>query len=392
YNIREYMSPVEEARFPHGVKIANASFWILFGFISILIALNIVRTKSIEITILTLFIFSSVAALTSLRYIPLFMAVALPLSKDFRFLKNVVTLGRLTKPIMFILFSIFFILAIRFGLRDYKNMFEMARHNFYPEGVASFLLNNHIKAKMFNTNNRGSYLIWKLYPYYRVFQDTRYVSLEATIDGLVISHALDDSRQSSYVSLGSALSALVPKELGKTSFIGSFSTSKNSKPLWKKLLKQYNIDLIVHEATTDYTGEIFPLTLRLLKDDEWVLIYLDGTMQIFIKNDKKYSEIIKKFKKPKELIYDEIIFETAQLVINKITYSTPYSSLAFALMMKGKEEDAKKMIAASLELDKKDLVANFCNAYLALKQKQKDSKNSGHNFKKVLHVTKKMAE
>ena len=38
-------------------------------------------------------------------------------------------------------------------------------------------------------------------------------------------------------------------------------------------------------------------------------------------------------------------------------------------MMKGKEDDAKKMIDAALELDKADLVANFCNAYFALREK-----------------------
>ncbi len=37
--------------------------------------------------------------------------------------------------------------------------------------------------------------------------------------------------------------------------------------------------------------------------------------------------------------------------------------------MKEEYKDAKKMIEAALALDEKDIVANFCNAYLALKQK-----------------------
>jgi hypothetical protein len=155
-------------------------------------------------------------------------------------------------------------------------------------------------------------------------------------------------------------------------------------------LDKYNIDLIVHEATADFTGDIYILTLRLLKDDDWVLIYLDGIMQIFIRNDKKYSDIINKYKKPKELVYDEIMLETAYLVKKKITRSAAYSSLAFSLIMKGKEEDAKKMIDAALALNKKDLVVHFCNAYLALKEK--DRKMVDQDFEKTSYVKKQLAE
>ncbi|MBM4140385.1 MAG: hypothetical protein FJ242_02670 [Nitrospira sp.] len=390
YGVREYMSPVEETRFPFKVAIANISFWVLFGFISILIVLNIIRSKSINITTVILFFFSSVAAFTSVRYIPFFIALAIPLSKDYRFfkVKDETFLRRFKDtPFLFILFSIFFVFAIGVGFKDYKNLFTMGMHRFYPEKAANFLLSNQIDAKMFNSNNRGSYLIWKLYPHYRVFQDTRYISIEATIDGIAIRHALDHPAQTFNLALGSALSDLVPQELGKIQIFSEkpFSNTGEHKPFWKKLLDQYKIDLIVHEATADYTGILFPLTLRLLKDDEWVLIHLDGIMQIFIRNDEKYSEIIERFKKPKEFIYDEIIIETAPLVKSKITFSTPYSSLALALVMKEKDEDAKKMIEAALELDRKDLVANFCNAYLALKQKQ--SKHEEHTFKGSSHGT-----
>ncbi|MEW6001037.1 MAG: hypothetical protein AB1638_00070 [Nitrospirota bacterium] len=380
YSVREYMSPVAETRFPYGMKTANISFWVLFGLISILTSLNMIRTKSINFTTLALIIFSSVAAFTSLRYVPFFMAVAVPLSRNYNFFKNPDFLKFLARTrAAFIVFSVFLILTIGFGLKDYRDIFKIGKHRFYPERAANFLLDNHIDATMFNSSNRGSYLIWRLYPHYKVFQDTRYISLDATLEGEAIKYALNDPTEPADLALGSALSALVPEGLGKIDVSATDPyKSKNDKPFWKSLLKRYNIDLIVQEATADYTGAIFPLILRLLKDDEWVLIYLDGVMQIFIKNDVKYSEIIKKYKKPKELIYDEIILETSPLVRKKITYSTPYSSLAFALMMKGKEEDAKKMIEAALELDKKDLVANFCNAYLALKRKNsKNTANSG---------------
>lgn len=369
--VREYMSPLEETRFPLASKFTNISFWILFGFVTILFSLAIIRKRAVDITVLSLSFFSSFAALTSMRYIPFFIAIVLPLSKDWRFFKDSSFLKRLARSwFTFIIFLLFFVTAIGFGIKYYKNSFRFGSHKFYAAGAADFLLKNQIDAHIYNTINKGSYLLWRLYPHYRVFQDTRYISLDAMLDGHSISYALEDNTQTLNSALGNALSALVPEELGKieVSEKGYLNNPRDKNPLWKKQLQKYNIDLFVHEATFDYNGALYPLTLRLLNDDEWVLIYLDGVIQIFIKNDEKYSEVIKKYKKPKELVYDEIILETAPLVKNKVTFATAYSSLAFALMMKGKEDDAKKMIDAALELDKADLVANFCNAYFALRE------------------------
>lgn len=372
--VREYMSPLEEASFPYAVKTSNVSFWVLFGLICILTALNTMRKKSIDITTLALLIFSSVAALTAIRYIPFFVAVAIPLIRDYKFFRDTAFLQRLNKPfVVSLLFISFFIFSIGYGLRDYKNIFQFRVHSaHHPTKAIKFLLDNHIEANMFNDINKGSYLLWRLYPHYRVFQDTRYLSPEIEAEGEAIRFALQSPMQSTYMALWSALSDVMPATLGKIEISSKNNPDnlRNSEPFWKQLLKKYNIGLIVHGATSDFTGQIFALTLRLLKDDEWVLIYLDGNVQIFIKNDKKYAKTIEEFKKPKELIYDEIILETSKYVKRRTTFPTAYSSLGFALMMKGMEDDAKMMIDAALELDKKDVIANFCNAYLTLKEKR----------------------
>jgi len=374
--VREYMSPLEDLGFPYGAKLSNASFWILLGITCILFSLHTLRRKFIDITTFTLILFSSVAALTSVRYVPFFIATAIPLTRNYRLFKDISFLKHQNKSLVIsILFSLYFIFAIVYGLQDYNHMFQLKVQSFYPEKAVSFLLDNQINANMFNSNNRGSYLIWRLYPHYKVFQDTRYIRLETTIESEAIKDAMQSPAQTRAQTLLSALSALVPPGLGevKISVEGHPGDIDNAKVFWKELLKKYNIDLIVHEATSDITNAIFPLTIRLLKDEEWVLIYLDGNVQIFIRNIEKYSGIIEKFKKPKELIYDEIILETVRSVRRKTTYSTPYSSLGFALMMKDKDEDARKMIDAALDLEKKDLVALFCDAYLTLKKNKKDN-------------------
>ena len=373
---REYISPVKEMSIHFGNRPSVSIFFFIFGFISIVTVLNAIRTRSMDITAIFLIIFSSIAAFTAVRYIPFFVAVALPLSKNYRFFADTDFLRKFrNSAIPFVALLIFFVFAIVFGLRDYKGIFSIDKSH-YPEGVANFLSSNHIEANIFNQFNKGSYLLWKLYPDYKVFNDTRFISLEAVIDTDAIAYTLQDYKQPLNLGLANALSALVPEELGT---IKVSDKEYKYKPLWEKLLEQHNINLIVHEACSQFTKELYPITLRLLKDDKWALIYLDGKMLIFVRNIEKYSAIVKKFRLPKELIYDEIILETVPLVSKKVPISTTYSSLAFALMMKGKDEDARKMIDAALALDKNDLVAHFCNAYLALRRnaQEKSSASKG---------------
>ena len=366
---REYISPVKEMSVHFGNRVSASIFFIIFGFVTIVTVLNAIRTKSMDITALFLIIFSSIAAFTAVRYIPFFVAVALPLSKNYRFFADTDFLRKFrNSAIPFVALLIFFVFAIVFGLRDYKGIFSIDKSH-YPEGVANFLSSNHIEANIFNQFNKGSYLLWKLYPDYKVFNDTRFISLEAVIDTDAIAYTLQDYKQPLNLGLANALSALVPEELGT---IKVSDKEYKYKPLWEKLLEQHNINLIVHEACSQFTKELYPITLRLLKDDKWALIYLDGKMLIFVRDIEKYSAIVKKFRLPKEMIYDEIILETAPLVAKKITISTPYSSLGFAYMMKGNYESAKIMIDAALSLDKNDLVANFCEAYLVLIRKAQE--------------------
>lgn len=371
-NNREYISPVKEMSVHFGNIVSASIFFIIFGFVTIVTFLNAIRTKSIDITVLFLIIFSSTAAFTAVRYIPFFVAVALPLSMDYRFFADASFLRKFSNSVIsFSLLLMFFSFAVVFGLRDYKKIFSIDKI-YYPEGVADFLLSNRIEANMFNQSNEGSYFLWRLYPHYRVFIDTRLISFEAVRDADAISYAIGDYNSPFNLSLAAALSALVPAGLGEISFSSGDDNRnlKNKKPLWEKLLEQHNINLIVHEACGQFTKELYPITLRLLRDDKWALIYLDGSMLIFVRNIEKNSAIIKKFSLPKELIYDEIILETVPFVSRRVAISTPYSSLAFALMMKGKYAEARIMIDAALALDKNDLTANFCEAYLVLRQKE----------------------
>lgn len=384
--VSEYMTPLEQMSFPFAHKGASFGFWILFGFACILLAITIYRRKSTDITVITLVFFASAASLSAVRYTPFFLAVVLPLTKNYRLLPDSILLRKIKQSyIPFLFFCLAFSAIIFYNLRVSDSHFGFKKQFVYPEEAADFLLQNRIDSKIFNDLNRGSYFIWKLYPHYKVFTDTRYINLEAVKEGTAIQYALHDKQDPFYYGFADALSALIPEELGQIELMtGQTPLRRATKPLWKKLLDDYEIDLIVHQACMDYTSTIFPLTLRMLTDDEWVLIYFDSTMQIFIRNKEKYAEIIKKHRKPKKFIYDEIIMEAYPSVRQRIPSSSPYASMAFALAMKGKASDARKMVEAALELDEKDIIANFTDAYLTLMQKKEEDQIRAKEKNKIL--------
>ena len=366
---REYISPVREMSLYFGNRVATTIFFCLLGFVSIISLFNITRRRSTDITVIAVIIFSSIASMAAVRYIPFFIATALPLSRNYSLFENSEFPDKFKKLyIGYILLSVFYVYAIVFGLKNNSQILIYDKTE-YPEAAADFLLENRIGTNIFNQFNKGSYLLWRLYPHYRLFNDTRFISLEAVRDTDRIANAVEYSEQSFNVSLAMALRDLVPDNIGSINVTSDSKVlSQHITPFWKKMLKQYNIDLIVHEACNQFTKEIYPIVLRLIKDDEWTLIYLDGKMLIFLRNEEKNSDIIGKYKLRKELIYDEIILETMPVISSSPAISSPYSSLGFAFLMKGQDDKAKKMIDAALELNQNDLVAHFTMAYLALKQ------------------------
>ena len=371
YNhVRGYVTPVGETRSPNAAIIANISYWILIGYVSIVVLLNIIREKTIELTSLSLIVFSAVASMTAVRYIPFFMAASMSFIGTYPFFRSHGFLKKFRdSKFIYAVFLIFFLFIIGWQFNNKKKTFEINESRVFPVRVANFLIENHIEGKMFNLYNKGGYLLWRLYPKYKVFFDSRVLNFDVIRDGQIIETALRHPGDKAYPALVSALSDIVPENLGKVkiSIEGDIKHFKG-KSLWKEILDKYKIDLIVHDACDFFSGQVYALTLRLLQDNDWILIYLDGNTMIFLRNKPEYKNIIEKFRKPKELIYTEIILETATLVKFRTTSSMPYSSLALALLAQDRIEEAEKMVEASLALDKKDVVANFSHAYIALKK------------------------
>ena len=113
----------------------------------------------------------------------------------------------------------------------------------YPSGAADFLLAHHIPGPIFNTYEYGGYLIWRLWPEYRVFID------------------------------GRALSESVFTDYGRILYNHDESGGKSAQ----ELLDQYGIQTIVMN-TMEYNGGLIYLLAPALADPAektWKLIYSD---------------------------------------------------------------------------------------------------------------------
>lgn len=142
-----------------------------------------------------------------------------------------------------------------------------------PARAAEFIKEKSLPANIFNDIDWGGYLIWKLYPGYRMFSDTRTLNLEIYRQYLSILNA------------------------NERMFFGI--------PEWRALIDMYSVNTIVHSAVNPYSGEVYPLILKLLMDDTWHLVYTDGTAAILV---RKMPQGLKEY--PKDSLLEEIRQET----------------------------------------------------------------------------------
>jgi len=117
--------------------------------------------------------------------------------------------------------------------------------NRYPEKAVDFILKNRIKGPIFNGFNIGGYLIWRLYPSYKVFIDGR------------------------------------TEVYGKSS-MDEFAYSLIDFERWKELDDRYGFNIaILDYSTRDF---YYYLIKNLYESEEWKLVYLGDTAVVFVKD------------------------------------------------------------------------------------------------------------
>ncbi len=129
-----------------------------------------------------------------------------------------------------------------FGLASY----------FYPSGAINFIKKNSISGNCFNYYAAGANIIKDLYPQVKPIMDGR------------LCYPLD--------------------------FIALYAKSFKDKEAFSKIMKQFDIDIIL----MDFDHPEILLFLEEIRD-QYPLVYFDNNSMIFLKRDKKFEELIKKY-------------------------------------------------------------------------------------------------
>jgi len=288
-DIVEWYSPLYflfSINFGHDLII----YFILFSMSLLLFLANI---KKIDLTDIAIFVGFAAMSLSAARFVPFFTPVAtlmiaryglrtvekLSNAEVFSNIKKVIvkSLSHIKCFAFQILLPITLSIIVIFILIK-GNLFESGvRRGMYPERAVKFLKDNKLPGNMFNPYVWGGYLIWSLYPEYKVFIDGR---------GLVEDVYLQS------------------KQIDEASTIDLIGL-----PEWKALLKAYKVNFIITFSVNNFSGTLIPLIQALYSDSEWQLIYMDNYSLIFLRDRPENMEIIRKFGMPKEWLWNEVVVE-----------------------------------------------------------------------------------
>lgn len=166
--------------FPHGFSIRPIQIaWFIVIMMTIFILVNAfvyVKTKKVDPTIIIinlLFFTLSMMAGRSRYYFPLIWLFSMPYL--YREIKTLIVPQRLIKWIAIILLAYFVATNIYFTAYFPKlAWFGSNIMNSVPEKEVAFIKGHKLPGPFFNDYLTGGYMIWNLYPEYKVFIDPRY--------------------------------------------------------------------------------------------------------------------------------------------------------------------------------------------------------------------------
>lgn len=217
-----------------------------------------------------------------------------------------------------LLSAIFFFVGIfRFNLK-----FDLAKGSNVPGMAVDFIEKNKLSGNIFNADPYGGYLTWRLYPWKKNFIDTRW---------------LNHTVQVEYRWMIGAVESVYNEKL-----------PEGKSPLWKRLLDNYNINIILFD-TMDAFGNVPKLLLTLIEDEDWVPVYSDFISVIFVRNVPKNQDVITKFKQTKENVYSIVIGIGTQMAIYDGLNPQYLLSLGKTFCEMGRFEDALKAYQYALK-------------------------------------------
>lgn len=145
----------------------------------------------------------------------------------------------------------------------------------FPVAAAEFVRQESLPANLYNTYDWGGYLMWVLYPEYRVFWDGRQSSPAMFDAGHRIMRGADD---------------------------------------WPALLASFDVNTVLTKTCTVDTGQHYPLIDRLRDSPEWALVHADQSALVYVRIARVPADWLERHRLPPERADDAILSEATLLV------------------------------------------------------------------------------
>jgi hypothetical protein len=193
--------------------------------------------------------------------------------------------------------------------------------NLFPVKASAFIEEAALPGNLYHPYEWGGYLIWRLYPGYKVFIDGR---------------------------------AMGPMDKHRDVLTAA--------PRWKKILDEYAINTIMYWPLLPYEGNVPPLLFALLDDKEWSPVYWDLQSVVFVRSALAERPL------RKNAIWELFTSLISANIIAEPGIARNYSALGEAYLHRGLKHDAGRAFSQALALDPGDRKAAFWLRTIELSQ------------------------
>jgi len=129
----------------------------------------------------------------------------------------------------------------------------MLTEGIFPERAATFIEKEKLPPNIYNPYEWGGYLIWRLYPDYKVFVDSRGI-------GAVKEH----------------------------------SQVLQARPGWEKVLDKHGVNTVLFWPLLPYRSDVPPIIMELQMQDDWRPVYWDTRCLIYVRSELAKNPISKR--------------------------------------------------------------------------------------------------
>jgi hypothetical protein len=172
----------------------------------------------------------------------------------------------------------------------------------YPIFLCDFIKNVKPAPPMYNYYTWGGYMIWSIYPEYKVF-----------IDGRAIDNFINETADNIL----------------------------KAYPGWQQKLDVYNINFIAIPVIFRESGHIIPLATMLVDDPRWHLVFVGNNAALFVRDHPRNADIINRYAMDKRRVFFEIA-EIEKMFLRAMPGNPVFNiALGQALMGMGRYAEAK---------------------------------------------------